>query len=213
MAEETKVVKNDDGTITVDGKTFISKDSYDVVADKQREATDKIKKMEDKAKADKEAADKKAAEESGKYKELYEAKEKEIADMKTSMEAEKRTGAIKEAAAKLGAHNAETVVRLIDASKVEIGEDGAVKAESLNSMLNDLKTSQPYLFGEGTKPADNAGAGSGGAGEGGSGGGTPTFYRSQLSDAKFYSENRDAILAAERNGAIVDDVNGGAKRV
>ncbi len=210
MAEEVKAIKHEDGTIEVDGKKFISKESHDVIAEKQREATDKLKKLEDKAAADKAEAEKKAAEEQGKWKELAEAKEKELADMKTQRVADAKRNAIKDAASKLGAQNADTVSKLIDSEKIEVGEDGAVKAESVTALLEGLKTEQPYLFGA-SQQQQNAGNAGGGAPAGGSGGGTQTFYRSQLQSSKFYSDNRDAILAAERAGAIVDDINGAKK--
>lgn len=210
MAEEIKALKHEDGTIEVEGKKFISKDSYDIVAEKQRTATEKLQKIEEANAKEKADLEKKRLEEEGKYKELAEKAELEKKQLQEQMQTEKRATALKLAAQGMKAQNADIVAKLVDMSKIEIGEDGNVKAESVTALLEGLKTEQPYLFG--VVQQQNAGAGNGGAGEGGSGGGTQTIYRSQLSDSKFYQDNRDAILAAERAGAIVDDVNGGAKR-
>lgn len=202
----SQVSKNEDGTITVDGKTYIVKESYDEVAKKARERKEAIEKAE----AEKAEAEKKVLEEQGKWKELAEKREKEVADMKAARTADAKREAIKEAARSLGAQNVDTVAKLIDGDKITVGEDGTVDAASVKTLIEGLKTDQPYLFG--ASQQQNAGNAGGGAPAGGSGGGTQTFYRSQLSDSKFYSENRDAILKAESAGAIVDDVNGGASK-
>lgn len=209
MSEEVKVIKNDDGTIEVDGKKFISKESYDVVAEKQRTATEKIAAIEQ----EKTDAEKKRLEEEGKWKELADKREAELKAKDEAIATERKSNALKLAAQAAGAKNTDTISKLVDASKIEVDADGNIKAESVTALLDGLKTTEPYLFGEAVKAADNAGAGNGGAGEGGSGGGTPTFYRSQLSDSKFYADNRAEILKAEAAGAIKDDINGGAVKV
>lgn len=202
-----KVITNDDGTITVDGKTYVVKDSYDEVAKKARERKATI----DKAEADKAAAEKKQLEEEGKYKELAEKQKAENERLQAQITSDRKTSALKTAALAAGAQNADTIAKLVDMEQIQVGEDGTVNAEAIKAAVDGLKESQPFLFAEGQQTQQPVGNGNGGAPQGGTGGGTQQFYRSQLQDSKFYQENRDEILAAERNGQIIDDIDGGGK--
>lgn len=55
-----------------------------------------------------------------------------------------------------GAHNASRVKAMLDMSKVEIEDDGAIDPESLAAAITALKTSDPYLFKEQTGNADQS---------------------------------------------------------
>ena len=46
------------------------------------------------------------------------------------------------------AKNPATVRKLLDLSKIEFGDGGQVVQESLTKLIEDVKTSDPYLFGE-----------------------------------------------------------------
>jgi len=66
-------------------------------------------------------------------------------------------------AAQANAHNAGAVVKMLDLSGVAIGDDGEVDAKAVQDKLDALKTSDPYLFGDGkTKPKADPSQGGGG---------------------------------------------------
>lgn len=190
----------EDGTVEIDGKKFINHDSYQTVAAKARERKEALEAIE-KEKAE---AERKRLEEEGKWKELAEKEKTEKETILQQVHNERRTTALKLAAMKAGAQNPDTVARLADLNKIELDENGSVKGESVEALLEGMKASDPYLFG--TTSTQNAGASGGGTPQGGTGG--KKFYRSQLSDSKFYQENRADILAAEAKGEIIDDVSG-----
>ena len=186
-----KVVKNEDGTVTVNGKTYIVKDSYDVVADKYK-----------KAKEEKEKAKQKELEEQGKWKDLADQREAELNKVKAENEMQRRASALIAEASKVGVVDSDALVKLTDLSKVEVSEDGTVNPQSVKTLVEALKTEKPYLFGEAPKPT----IGTNGGGAPQDNGGAGTFKRSQLRDGSFYQANRDAILLAQKEGKIIDDI-------
>lgn len=200
-------VTNADGTVTIGDKTFIPKESYDVVAEKQREANRRLEQF-DKEKAD---ADKKKLEDEGKFKELAEAEAAKRVDLETRYTRERKVNALKLAAVQAGTVDPEAVATLANLDGITVSEDGSVDAASVKTVVDTLKKEKAYLFGTpgaGGQPPrkPDVGNGGGGAGEGGSGGGK-TFYRSQLKDSTFYQANRADILEAAKEGRIVNDVS------
>ena len=67
-------------------------------------------------------------------------------------------------AAQANAHNASAVVKMLDLSSVTVGDDGEVDAKALQAKVDELKSSDPYLFGDGKKnpKADPSQGGGGG---------------------------------------------------
>lgn len=202
VLKDQEVTKNDSGTISHGGVEYIAKQSYDVVASKAKTANEVLEKIE----ADKKKADEAELAKKGEQDKVIAAKEAEIEALKTSQVLKDKQTALKLKASQEGAANVDTFLKLADLEKVELDAEGNVKAESVDALITSMKTSDPYLFT--TKTAENAGAGTKGAGEGGEGSGaTKQFFRSQLSDSKFYQENRTDILAAQAAGTIVDDIS------
>jgi len=56
-----------------------------------------------------------------------------------------------------GARNVEGAMKLIDRSKVEFGEDGNVKIESVSALVNATKASDPWAFKEPEDPQGKKG--------------------------------------------------------
>ena len=102
-------------------------------------------------------------------------------------------------ARKLGVIDEDAAYRLLDSSKLKFDDDG--RPTNAGDLLKDLVKERPYLSGQApqanpgtsaTNPARSRGDAAG------------TFSRAQISDVTFYRANRDAILAAVRDGRIVD---------
>lgn len=183
-----------------DGKT-IPVESYNVVASKLREANAKLKEFEDQKKANED----KSLAEQGKFKELHEKAENEKKELQAKFDNLVKTDKVKTIATKLGANNADVVVRLLDLGKIKLSEDGSVDEGEVTKLVEALKSSDAYLFG-GQQPANPVGNGSGGSPEGGDGG-VKKFRRSQLRDSKFYQANEKDILIALRTGNIIEDID------
>jgi len=98
----------------------------------------------------------------------------------------------------------DAALKLVDRSKLTIDDNGVVSG--IDEVLASLKTDKAYLFNNtGTPPDPSLGTPSNPTG------GTPPtgpakFKRSQLRDAKFYTENRDEIIKAQAAGLIEDDI-------
>ena len=171
------------------------------------EESTKRKELE-KWKADREKADQEAEqkrlEEQGKFKELADKEKARADELETKYQKNAKVNALKLEAIKNGTLDADAVVALANLEEIKLSEDGSVDTTSVTAIIENMKANKKYLFGEGGNNNTNIGA-NGGAPNGGSNT-TPTFKRSQLSDPKFYKDNRDAILQAQREGKIVDDV-------
>lgn len=162
-----------------------------------RDAAKKLKKLEE----DQAAADKKKLEEEGKLKELLDLTKGELDKAKAQIAELGTNSAIEAAASAKGFVDPKVAAKLIDRSKVAIGEDGTVTG--LEEQLTALATASPYLVGNkqpGTPmPPSNPGN---------QPGNTPgTFTASQIGDPKFYQEHRDEILKASAEGKIIEDRN------
>lgn len=195
---------NEDGTVTIDGKTYISKESHEIVAGKYREAKSKLDKFDSEAaKAEEERLKKQ-----GEFEKLAEAEKQKRESLEKSYSRERKVNALKLAAIQSGTIDPEAVATLANIESITVSEDGTIDASTVKTVVDSLKKEKPYLFGaqgNGAQPPKKPDVGNSGGGAPGGGEGGKTFYRSQLSDSKFYQENRKDILEAAREGRIVDD--------
>lgn len=190
--------------IEKDGVQYIRKDSYDVVAEKARIASEEKKQREaDEAKRAEEELRKK-----GEFETLSKQKEEEALQYKQKYELSVKNNALITEATKLGAIDLDAVTKLVDISKVELSEDGSIKPESVTAVLETLKAEKAYLFGE-VKPS-NIGNPGGGA-PNGNNPAVRTFKRSELQNHAFYKEHEAEILEAYNQGKIIDDIDGARK--
>lgn len=82
----------------------------------------------------------------------------------------------------------------IDLSSIEVGDDGEVDADALETAIDNLLTERPYL---GTTPTKRFG---GGVDQGGGKSGAPK----QLTRAELATMTPEAIVAAEANGQLAN---------
>lgn len=182
----------------------IPKASYDAVAEKYRkekEAREKAEAELTKINEAKKLEEDEKAKKNGEFEKLVAERDEEIKTLKTQMSEMTKSQAIAKVASELGSRDPELVKQIV-AGKIEVSEDGTVDEAKVKELVEGVKTEKPFLFGEAEKP--NIGN-EGGAPQGGSQD-KPTFKRSQLKDTKFYSEHRDEILDAQREGRIEDDI-------
>lgn len=171
--------------------------------DRLTELRDKSKKFDD-AEAAKTAAENKALEEQGKFKELSEKQAAENATLKQQLQDNTVSSALTSKLIPLGVVDLEGALKLIDRSKITVDDAGTIAG--LDEAVETLKTGKAYLFNEKGGSTTTVGTPSN-PGNGGGTNGPAKFKRSQLQDAKFYQENRDAILKAQAAGEIEDDVS------
>lgn len=203
--KKDNLVPNEGGSETPQADTkseakkdeVIPKSSYEVVAEKYRTAKAELEKL----KAEQEKAEKEQLEEQGKFKELAEKSSQELQTLKDNYNLEKKTNALKVKALELGTVDVEAVVKLANLDDLVLTDDGQVEEDSVNKVLEVLKSSKSYLFGEPKKVTVGS---EGGTPEGGTE--IKEFRRSQLKDPKFYEENKEAILTAQAQGRIIDDI-------
>lgn len=204
---------NKDGKNNNDGgdnkPEMVPKASLDAVGEKLRaktkaleDAEAKLKQIEDAKKLEEEEKAKK----SGEFEKLLAEQKTENENLRNQMKEIAKSNAITKVATELGARDSELVKQII-AGNIEVSEDGKIDEAKVKELVEGVKTEKPFLFGEIEKPniGNDGGAPNGGTGD------KPTFKRSQLKDTKFYAENRDAILEANREGRIEDDITPQAK--
>lgn len=195
--------KGDDGKKGGEGET-IPKASYDAVAEKYRkekEAREKAEAELTKINEAKKLEEDEKAKKNGEFEKLVSERDEEIKNLKSQMSDMRKSQAIAKVASELGSRDPELVKQIV-AGKIEVSEDGTVDEAKVKELVEGVKTEKPFLFGEVEKPSIGN---EGGAPQGGSQD-KPTFKRSQLSNTKFYSEHRDQILEAQREGRIEDDI-------
>lgn len=184
---------------------ILEKNSEIWKADRLAGLREKAKKFDD-AQSAAAAAEQKTLEEQGKFKELSEKQAASMAELQTKLKDATVNQALTNKLAPLGVVDLEGALKLIDRSKIEVGDDGAVTG--LDEAVEALKTGKAYLFNtEGGSPTNTTVGTPSNPGNGGGTGGGATFKRSQLRDSKFYQENREAILKAQAAGKIEDDVS------
>jgi hypothetical protein len=128
----------------------------------------------------------------------------EKAELQSKYERSAKASALKLEAVQAGTVDADAVLALTNLDEVKLLEDGSIDPQSVKTVIENLKSSKAYLFGEGGKPNVNIGN-NGGAPNGGNSQ-TPYFKRSQLRDSTFYAENKTEIMKAVREGRIIDDI-------
>lgn len=88
--------------------------------------------------------------EQGKYKELYEAQMADNTKLKTGLKNKAIDSALKDVLQKAGARAVDTVSKLVDKSKVVVSEeDFTVDISSIQSQIEEMKKTDPILFGVG----------------------------------------------------------------
>lgn len=88
--------------------------------------------------------------EQGKFKELYEKAEAEKQTLKTGLKNKAVDSALKDILQKSGARAVDTVAKLIDKSKIVTSdEDFTVDVESIQSQIEEIRKTDPILFGVG----------------------------------------------------------------
>ena len=88
--------------------------------------------------------------EQGKYKELYEAQMADNTKLKTGLKNKAIDSALKDVLQKAGARAVDTVSKLVDKSKVVVSEeDYTVDISSIQTQIEEMKKTDPILFGVG----------------------------------------------------------------
>lgn len=215
MADENKnpnpsnldVTKNDSNDTANKGngdnrdtkEKFIPVESYEIVADKYRKTKEELENL----RKTQEEANRKAQEEQGKYKELYEGTLKQLEDTKTQAKTMQKVEAVKNLLRTKGAKNPDVAIKLLDLEKVDVSEDGTIKAEVVEAQVKALQESDAYLFGDNKA---TIGTSNGGNPDGGTSS-PKTFKRSELLNAEFFNKNKADIMEAMKMGNIIDDIN------
>jgi len=189
----------DTGTQDNKGEHMIPKSRLDEETQKRRD----LEKWKSERELADQEAEKKRLEEQGKFKELADKEKARADELERKYQQTAKVNALKLEAIKNGTVDADAIVALTKLDDIKLSEDGSVDTASVQAIIENMKASKKYLFGGGD---NNTNIGSNGGAPNGGSNTTPTFKRSQLSDPKFYKDNRDAILQAQREGKIVDDV-------
>lgn len=113
------------------------------ILDEKYQVKRKLSKFEEEAQQ-REAT---ALAEQGKYKELYEQANQKITALETARKDGLVSSAIKDVLKEAGARSVETVMKLVDKTSVEFDEAGNVKVDSVKSIVDGIKKSDPILFG------------------------------------------------------------------
>lgn len=157
----------------------------------------KLKDAAAKAEEQKLEADKKFEELAQKRGTELEQAQKTIQDLRTNQELQSKL-------APLGVVDLDGALKLIDRSKITVGEDGSVSG--VDEAIEALKTEKAYLF-NATPGKPQVGSPTN-PGNGGGSGEPPKFKASQLrgpEGAKFYQEHKEEILKAQAEGRIEQD--------
>ena len=133
----------------------------------------------------------------GKVTELLELEKQKVIDLNNKIKGQSLDTAIKSSATKLGAKNPETILKLVDRSKVVLNEDGT--AVGVDEAIKLVQTSDSYLFGDpqpdlgdGANPANNNAK--------------PKFKLSEIQDPVFYQKNTEEIDKAVVNNEVENDL-------
>lgn len=85
------------------------------------------------------------------FKELLEKAQADISNLKNGLKNKAVDAVLKDILQKSGARSVDTVSKLIDKSKIEVveGDDIEVKAESIQAQIEEIRKTDPILFGVG----------------------------------------------------------------
>ena len=78
----------------------------------------------------------------------FEATQSELNSLKESIKQDKINSALSTALEAAGALNQATVMKLLDKSKLQFDEQGNVSSDAIIAAIEEVKGSDPYLFGE-----------------------------------------------------------------
>jgi len=140
--------------------------------------------------------------EEGKFKELLEEKEKELATLTSTLYEYKLNNEVMTIATKLKVVDTDAVVKLIDRSKLKTDKEGNYL--NLEDVVTDLITQKPYLAGGIADVRSNIGSNANATTESQSGDFviTKSELRAKLQDHKWYIENKDNVAQWEKEGRI-----------
>ncbi len=147
-------------------------------------------------------ADEDKLKEQQKWQELAEKREQEVKDLQAKYTGRTIDNAIQLEAIKAGAVDVEAVLKLIDRTKLTVGDDGTVTGVA--EVVANLLKEKTYLTG---KPATTK-IGDATAPGGADSQAPKKFKASQLTDVAFYRKNEADILKAMKLGLIEDDIPG-----
>ena len=170
-----------------------------------RDKADKAEKELAKLQKEREASETARLEAEKKFEELYQ-KEKTRADQ---LEAKSVEDAKKFAFLKVASRHKvlspDDAFKLIDQSKITV-KDGVVDESSIEGVVKEFVEARPHFVESDPKTTPKGNGSTPPAGGGGDNhGDAPTFKRSQLRNAQFYQENKEAIAKAEIAGTIEND--------
>ncbi len=153
------------------------------------------KKALDKAKEDQKKADDEALVKNKQFEELAARRTQEAEAARTELQTERLNNRIITEATKKGVVDVDAALKLLDRSKIKVGEDG--KIEGIVEALDALLTDKPYLGGK-----------KGGVGHGTQPAATGDGEKIKLSDIRnpvYYQAHRAEILKAQIEGRVEDD--------
>lgn len=162
------------------------------------ELRDRAKKAKEYEEAEQKREEERMIEEK-KYKELADIKAKEAESAREEVRKMRVDTLIQSKAVKAGIVDPEIVSQIIDRSKIQVGEDGAVTG--VDEAIAELVTAKPYLRGAGAPPIGSPTNPPNG------GGGVKKFKHSQILDPAFYAKNSAEIDEAIRKGQVEDDLS------
>lgn len=158
-----------------------------------------LKKLQDQQKADED----KRLSENNEFKTLAENRATDLEKANETIKNMRIDQALTNVLVPEGVVDLEGALKLVDRSKLGIDDNGNVTGAK--EALESLKTDKAYLFNKSGN--DDKSLGGPSNNNGGEGGGAPAkFKRSQLRDPVFYQKNREAILEAQKNGLIENDL-------
>jgi myosin heavy subunit len=167
-----------------------------------KELNDKAKKGETLAKLQAEADEKKLLEEK-KFQEVIDLQKTQIEGLTNSVNQVKIDAEIRNQATKLGAVDADIIVKLIDKKNVVLNADGSIQGAA--EAVKALTTEKPFLIGKPVIPTLGGGINPAG------GGASPKFKLSETQNPAFYKEHEKEILEAMKTNNIENDLPMGIK--
>lgn len=152
------------------------------------------------------AAENKRLEDNKEFEQLAESRKTELETANATIKNMRIDQALTSKLVAEGVVDLDAALKLADRDKVSIDDNGV--AGGVDDVVSSLKTDRAYLFNktEGNDPNLGSPSNPGNGNGGDAGGAVKKFKRSQLSDPKFYQENREDILKAMKAGLIEDDI-------
>lgn len=166
--------------------------------------TERAKKADELEKAQQKAEEEKLAN-AKKFEELATKRATERDTWKAKYTQSLQDNRIIASAIKAGATDTEAVLKLIDRTKIKIGDNDEITG--VDEAVNALLTAKPYLKGKAGQTVIGAGTAPGQGGQDA----PKRFKLSQIQDPTFYRANEKDILKAIQLNLVEDDINQPAK--